>query len=303
MSFRSTASTPADNATFTHHQKHHTNRSPSNVRGSVSRTAVLALVLGAAFACDSGKPQPTGAPVQQTSELQKAELEAKIKADIAAQRAAEEKAKATEPAFNPASIECAEGKNADFHHKPLEQEVRRKLEKPEGPITKAELAKVKSVNLAKGEPLDYLDPCIFPYLTGVKDLFLGPGKLNDLSALSKLTRLESLRATANQVSDISPLANLKLLDRLDLANTLVNDISVLAGLTKLTELQLDGSKVSDISPLANHPSLQRLTLNRTAVKDVSALRSVKTLKHLNVSGAAVSDPETLARRGLEIVDD
>jgi internalin A len=272
-------------------------------RSIVSRTSLIIGAACASLACDSPKAQPTAAPDQQTSELKKAELEAKIKAEIAAKRAEEEKAKAAEASQSVANIECADGKNADFHHKPLEQEVRRKLEKPEGTITKAELGKVKSVNLAKGDSLDYLDPCIFPYLTGVKDLFLGPGKLNDISVLSKLTRLESLRATANQVSDISALANLKLLDRLDLANTLVSDISVLSGLTKLTELQLDGSKVTDISALKDHPALERLTLNRTGVKDISPLRGVKTLKHLNVSGAAVTDSETLSRRGLEIIDE
>lgn len=268
-------------------------------RSLVARSVLAgaAVVLGLT-ACDESKP--SSAPAQSTAALQTAELEAKIRAEIAAKRAEEEKAKPELAA--PEKIECADGKNADFHHKPLEAEIRRKLDKPEGVITKAELAKVKSVNLAKGEPVDYLDPCIFPYLTGVKDLFLGPGKLSDLTPLRKLTRLESLRATANLVSDISVLADLKLLDRLDLANTAVSDVSPLAKLENLTELQLDGSRVSDISPLANLPKLERLTLNRTAVKDVRPLKSVTTLKSLNVSGSAVTDAEVLARRGLEIID-
>lgn len=265
-----------------------------------SRGFVLSAAIAAAGITACEEPKTEAVPGKTTAALQTAELEAKIKAEIAAKRAEEEKAKPQTVA--PAEIECAEGKNADFHHKGLEAEIRRKLEKPEGEITKAELAKVKSVNLAKGEPIDYLDPCIFPHLTGVKDLFLGPGKLSDISLLSKMTRLESLRATANQVSDISVLANLKLLDRLDLANTAVSDVTPLAKLENLTELQLDGSRVSDISPLANLPKLERLTLNRTPVKDVRPLKTVTTLKSLNVSGSAVTDPEVLARRGLEIID-
>lgn len=270
-------------------------RTQPHVRRSL--LALTAMVLGVT-ACESeSKPVPT----TNTAALQTAELEAKILAEIAAKRA--ETQATAKAAPGPEDIECAEGKNVDFHHAGLEAEVRRKLEKPEGAITKAELAKIKSINLAKGEPVDYLDPCVFPHLTGVKDLFLGPGKLSDLSPLGKLTRLESLRATANLVTDISPLGNLKQLDRLDLANTLVSDISALAKLPNLTELQLDGSKVTDISALANHPKLERLTLNRTGVRDVSALKTVKTLKSLNVSGSAVSDPETLSRRGLQIIND
>lgn len=269
-------------------------------RLSAPRALLLGGLMVAAGLTGCEESKTDVAPAKTTAALQTAELEAKIKAEIAAKRAEEEKAKPESAAVE--KIECADGKNADFHHKGLEAEIRRKLEKPEGVITKAELAKVKSVNLAKGDPLDYLDPCIFPHLTGVKDLFLGPGKLSDISALAKLTRLESLRATANQVSDIRVLADLKLLDRLDLANTAVSDVSALADLKNLTELQLDGSRVSDISPLANLPKLERLTLNRTAVKDVRPLKTVTTLKHLNVSGSAVTDAEVLSRRGLEIVD-
>lgn len=275
------------------------NKSTIQLRSWSRSIVVQALVVAAGITgCD--EPKPEAAPAKNTAALQTAELEAKIKAEIAAKRVEEEKTKAE--SAPPADIECKDGKSVDFHHKGLEQEIRRKLEKPEGEITKAELAKVKSINLAKGDALDYLDPCVFPHLTGVKDLFLGPGKLSDISALKKLTRLESLRATANQVSDITPLAELKLLDRLDLANTLVSDVSALAGLKNLTELQLDGSKVSDITPLSGLPKLERLTLNRTAVKDIRPLKLVTTLKSLNVSGSAVTDSESISRRGLEIID-
>lgn len=283
------------------------NQSARRARTSVRllATAILAVATGVTAGCEESKPQPEagqGAATQSTAALKAAELEAKIKAEIAAKRAEEEQAKAASTPI-PTEGECADGKNVDFHHKGLEAEIRRKLEKPEGAIAKSELAKVKSVNLAKGEALDYLDPCVFPYLTGVKDLFLGPGKLSDISALSKMTRLESLRATANQVSDISVLGNMKQLDRLDLANTLVSDITVIGGLKNLTELQLDGSKVTDIGALANHPKLERLTLNRTGVKDVRALKTVPTLKSVNVSGSAVTEPESIARRGLEVIDE
>lgn len=269
-------------------------------RNRVHPVLVLAtaLSLNIVAGCDEPKPQPE----QSTAALQsQAAASAKLQ-EILAKQAAEKAKKKDEPAVEGADIECAEGSQVDFHDKVLEQEVRRKLGKPEGEIAKSELAKIRSINLAKGDPVNYLDPCVFPHLTGVKDLFLGPGKVSDLSLLSKLTRLESLRAAMNRVSDVSPLSNLKNLDRLDLANTPVTDISPLASLTNLTELQLDGSQVSDISPLANLKKLERLTLNRTQVKDISPLRSITTLKSVNVSGAPVSDPEAIARRGLEIID-
>src|SRR5690606_31494843 len=102
----------------------------------------------------------------------------------------------------------------------LEQEIRRKLGKPEGAIKKSELRTIRSVNIAKaGAQVDYLDPCIFPHLTGVKDLFLGPGKLSDISLLKHMRGLMSLRASMNRVEDIGVLAGMPHLDRVDLGRT------------------------------------------------------------------------------------
>jgi internalin A len=202
-----------------------------------------------------------------------------------------------------AEIECAAGSNVDFHDKVLEAEVRRKLQKPEGTIARAELAKIKSINLAKGEPVDYLDPCVFPYLTQVKDLFLGPGKLSDLAPLAKLSHLTALRAASNMVTDVTPLAGLKALDRLDLANTPIVDVKPLATLTNLTDLQLDGTQVKDVSALVTLSKLERLSLQRTPVKDVAPLKALKKLKFLYVAGSQVDDPHAAANPGLKIISD
>jgi internalin A len=200
-------------------------------------------------------------------------------------------------------IECKAGGAVDFHDKVLEDEVRRKLQKPEGEIKKSELSKIKSINLAKGAPVDYLDPCVFPHLTGVKDLFLGPGKLSDLRPVAKLSHLTSLRAAANAVTDISPLSSLKALDRLDLANTAIDDVKPLATLTNLTDLQLDGTQVKDVSALVTLTKLERLSLQRTQVKDVSALKALSKLKFLYLQGTSVDNPAAANHPGLKILTD
>ena len=46
----------------------------------------------------------------------------------------------------------------------------------------SDLGNLKSLDLTKKKELDELDPCIFPKLTGLKHLYLGPGKLRDLEA-------------------------------------------------------------------------------------------------------------------------
>jgi internalin A len=197
--------------------------------------------------------------------------------------------------------ECPPGKGADFGgNAPLEAEVRRKLAKPEGEITIADLGKVRSLNLSQVR-IDELDPCIFPHLTGAKEVFLGAGKLDDLTPLKNLKNLESLRASLNRVSDVSPLAGLVKLDRLDLGGTQITDIKPLANLTMLTELDLSTTPVSDIEPLAALTKLERLSLKRTNVKDLSPLKGLKELKALDISDTT-ADGVSLMRKGLKITD-
>ncbi len=265
-------------------------------RATAALSIFVSVLVPFATGCDAEEPKPADKPAASAPAASTTTMPA-------ATTAAPKK---EEPEEDPAAnIECQEGAIADFHNEVLEAEIRRKLQKPEGDIKVAELRQVRSVNLARDpkEEVDYLDPCIFPHLTNVKDLFLGRGKLKDISLLSKLTNLESLRVSMNQVSDVSPLSELTKLDRLDLGYTQVTDVSPLAKLTSLTELQLDNTKVSDISALASLEKLERLSIQRTDVSDISPLKPLKELKFLYIGGSRVDDPYAIARPGLKVMQD
>ena len=200
---------------------------------------------------------------------------------------------------------CTPSKIVDFGgDAALEKQVRFKLTKPEGDIAVADLAKIHSLNLSQVK-VDELDPCIFPHFTGLKELFLGAGKLDDLTPIATLKNLESLRASLNQVTDLKPLANLVKMDRLDLGHTQVMDLAPLANLTVMTELELDDAPVTDLKPLAACVKLERLSIQRTNVKSVAPLIPLDHLKFLYTSGAPVEDAAVLAplrAKGLKIVD-
>jgi internalin A len=202
--------------------------------------------------------------------------------------------------------DCAKGPNVTFEQKGVEDEVRRKLPKPTGDITIADLKKLKSFNMSQVKGLEELDVCIFTHMTGLKELFLGEGTFDDLSPIAGATNLESLRASINQVSDLAPLAKLKKLDRLDLGRTQVKDITPLAELTALTELQLDGTQVEDIAPLAKLSLLEVLSLKGSKVKDLSPLDGLKKLKSVDGRDTpADDDPMNFAKlrgRGVKIVN-
>ncbi|HLK36508.1 MAG TPA: hypothetical protein VKU41_07115, partial [Polyangiaceae bacterium] len=63
--------------------------------------------------------------------------------------------------------------SVDFTDQPgLEADVRKKTGKEQGPITPADLAGIKSINISQqyGQ-VHQIDPCVFPMLTSLKDLF------------------------------------------------------------------------------------------------------------------------------------
>src|SRR5262245_56489339 len=71
------------------------------------------------------------------------------------------------------AAECPEGEVVDFPNADFEAAVRKKLEKPDGDITKSDLKKLRSLNISQTR-MAALDVCVFPLMTGLKELFLGP---------------------------------------------------------------------------------------------------------------------------------
>lgn len=204
--------------------------------------------------------------------------------------------------------ECPTGNEVAIEDPDLEAELRVKLDKPKdknpGNLTTADLAKVRSVNLAKKSNLDELDPCVFPKMTNLKHLYLGPGKYRDLKPIAGLTQLESLRASISEVEDLKPLEKLVMLDRLDLGRTHVRDLGPIANLVNLTELSLDDVPATDLTPLSKLKKLEKLSIQNTAVTDVSPLKDLTKLKILDVKGTAISNLDTiqpLTAKGLKIV--
>jgi Leucine-rich repeat (LRR) protein len=59
----------------------------------------------------------------------------------------------------------------------------------------------------------------------------------------------------NQISDISPLANLTSLEHIELYNNSISDISALSNLTNLNWLWIHANQISDISPLVANAGL------------------------------------------------
>ncbi len=104
----------------------------------------------------------------------------------------------------------------------------------------------------------------------------------DVKIIGELTRLKYLSVELNtDITDISPLSNLKELAYLDVSNTKVSDISCIGNLTKLQTLNVSNTAVTDLSVLRSFTSLETLKMNSIEGLDMSTAvlpASVRTLE-------------------------
>ena len=119
--------------------------------------------------------------------------------------------------------------------------------------------------------------------------------VGDVSQLAGLTELEWLTLRETPVSDITPLARLKRLERLNLIDTQVRNLSPLSGLSNLEGLHLIGSPVTDLSPLSKLTKLEEISLGDTLVRDLSPLASLPDLRILHLDGTQATDLQAQLR--------
>jgi Leucine-rich repeat (LRR) protein len=124
---------------------------------------------------------------------------------------------------------------------------------------------------------------------------LGLSQSLNLALLAEFTDLVWLDLEHNFITDISPLAGLTKLQRLDLDyNWNLSDISPLAGMVDMVELDINDTSVTDLSPLVNMSKLEKLDLKRNPVTDLSPISGLTSLKKINLSNTHVVNLSPLA---------
>ena len=123
----------------------------------------------------------------------------------------------------------------------------------------------------------------------VGDIDIRNRGITDLTGLHCAVNLDYLLLDGNPVQDFSPLAEMKNLDTLGLAETGVQDISFLSGLSRLKTLYLGDNRISDITPLHPLMGLQYLELQNNQVVDISALEGLDNLKSIHLNGNEIED--------------
>jgi internalin A len=150
-------------------------------------------------------------------------------------------------------------------------------------------------------------PSAFPQLS---ELDLENNKISDISPLAELLALEKLELDRNLISNLAVFASLipdafLQLSNLDLGKNNISDISHLAGLTRLEELDLDNNMIIVLTPLAPNLATEapgliqliELDLDNNLIESISDLAELTKLTKLDLSDNMIIDLAVFATAG------
>ena len=98
-----------------------------------------------------------------------------------------------------------------------------------------------------------------------------------------MPELEEVCIAAQEIEDISVLADLKMLKKAELKHNYIRDISPLTGLARLTSVGLNDNPVTDLSPLKECPNLVILDLCDARNYDPKVFTELGSFDYLNLS--------------------
>mgnify|MGYP003583477497 FL=1 len=136
-------------------------------------------------------------------------------------------------------------------------------------------------------PLAY--PPLMANATG-EHLFLPPGQpLPPQISISQFKRLRILELSNRQISDISFLAGMDLLEHAILNHNRIGNLAPLAALSNLFLVDFSDNRISDLTPLANLTKLKYLYITQNQLKDLAPLAECRQLEALAINGNIIQD--------------
>lgn len=179
-----------------------------------------------------------------------------------------------------------------FADSTLEWMIRSEIGIEEGPITRAQLAELKELDLYGFEHRDrkgILDFSDLAALTGLETLSLKHSPITSLEPLAGLTRLQLLELDGCEVTDFRPLAGLSELRRLTFAFTPVKSLKGLGKLVNLEEISAHKAQLTSVDDLATMVGLQMIWISGNQVKTLPNLSKLTALDTLSITDNQISD--------------
>ena len=163
---------------------------------------------------------------------------------------------------------------------------------PNAPITVEDMKRLTNL---KAQNRGIQDLTGLQFATNATSLRLRDNEISDFSPIAGLIHLVELKFSRNRnISDLSPLKDLKNLEYLTFFETLVSDLSPVTGLINLRSIHAWDHSISDLSPLANLTKLEYLDFCGGNISDLTPLAGLTGLKELYLANEKVSEISPLA---------
>ncbi|NRA66523.1 MAG: leucine-rich repeat domain-containing protein [Pseudobacteriovorax sp.] len=119
-------------------------------------------------------------------------------------------------------------------------------------------------------------------------------RLTDVSPLASLINLKRLNLNYNAITDVEPISYLVNLNGLRIQGNGIEDISSLSFLQNLVTLDAAVNKISDISAVSQLTNVTGFVLNHNNISDVSPLSGLPFLQGLAMKDNLITNPAALA---------
>lgn len=124
------------------------------------------------------------------------------------------------------------------------------------------------------------DLSVLKKMPNLRALYLEGLQITDISPICEVKSLRELGLNCNPLTSLEGLQGLTELESLDVADTLVTDLSPIAGCTKLHSINMDITDIADLSPLKQCPAMVSIRAGNTKVRDLQGISGMRTLRDL-----------------------
>ena len=123
---------------------------------------------------------------------------------------------------------------------------------------------------------------------------LADNEITDLTPIADLKLLQSITLADNQLTDITPLAKLTKAQLVDLSGNRVTDLSPLKDMSNLRTLYIAGNGLTSLDPIAGLTKIWSLDASDNQLTDLSPVKDLSSLTTLNLSGNRLTSLEPIA---------
>ena len=164
--------------------------------------------------------------------------------------------------------------------------------KPNAPIT---IEDMETLTKLGAQERDIQDLTGIQFATNLRELYIRDNNISDLSPIANLITLQKINIDRNPIANsISYIKNLTNLESITCTKANLSNLSAFTGLTNLKAIHGWGNPISDISPLAGLTKLKHLYLPVGNISDLTPLSNLTELEGLFLHDQKISDISPLA---------